>query len=416
MPLVAVLLALVAVAFFALPLIGLLRRVAVERPLGRPQRPGGTRRDPPVDRVLALVDVLLGASSACRSPTCSRGRGSPAARSCARWSCCPMVLPPVVGGVALLFAFQRNNGLVGGLIYDLFDFQFTFSKWGVDPGRDVRGHAVPRDHRRSRAAVDGPSLRGRRRQPRRRTVDGVPARHRADDRTRADRRRRAGVGARARRVRRDHHVRRQHPGPHPDHAARGLQPARVATNPSRSRSAWCCSRSRSWCSSRCATTGSEAFVTGVGVTLRADVGVRLGRLDLRGRARRGRRRDRRRARPERRGQVDAAARARGSGAARRRFDRASTTWWWTSPRRARSSCPSGAASAWCSRTTCCSRTSRVLENVAFGLRSRGTSRAEARRRAHGVAGARRARRPCGREAGRRSPAVSSSASRWRARW
>jgi molybdate transport system permease protein len=42
-----------------------------------------------------------------------------------------MVLPPVVGGVALLFAFQRYNGLLGGLIYDLFDFQFTFSKWGV---------------------------------------------------------------------------------------------------------------------------------------------------------------------------------------------------------------------------------------------------------------------------------------------
>ena len=43
----------------------------------------------------------------------------------------PMVLPPVVGGVALLFAFQRNGGLVGGWIYDVFDFQFTFSKWGV---------------------------------------------------------------------------------------------------------------------------------------------------------------------------------------------------------------------------------------------------------------------------------------------
>ena len=43
----------------------------------------------------------------------------------------PMVLPPVVGGVALLSAFQRNGGLVGGWIYDVFDFQFTFSKWGV---------------------------------------------------------------------------------------------------------------------------------------------------------------------------------------------------------------------------------------------------------------------------------------------
>jgi len=33
--------------------------------------------------------------------------------------------------VALLYAFQRNNGLLGGLIYDLFGFQFTFSKWGA---------------------------------------------------------------------------------------------------------------------------------------------------------------------------------------------------------------------------------------------------------------------------------------------
>jgi molybdate transport system permease protein len=43
----------------------------------------------------------------------------------------PMVLPPVVGGVALLYAFRRTDGLVGGLIYDVFDYQFTFSKWGV---------------------------------------------------------------------------------------------------------------------------------------------------------------------------------------------------------------------------------------------------------------------------------------------
>jgi molybdate transport system permease protein len=42
-----------------------------------------------------------------------------------------MVLPPVVGGVALLYAFQRNDGLVGEWLYDVLGFQFTFSKWGV---------------------------------------------------------------------------------------------------------------------------------------------------------------------------------------------------------------------------------------------------------------------------------------------
>ena len=43
----------------------------------------------------------------------------------------PMVLPPVVGGVALLYAFGRSNGLVGPWLYDTFGIQFTFSKSGV---------------------------------------------------------------------------------------------------------------------------------------------------------------------------------------------------------------------------------------------------------------------------------------------
>ena len=58
----------------------------------------------------------------------------------------------------------------------------------------------------------------------------------------------------------------------------------------------------------------------------------------------------------------------------------------------------------------------VLENVAFGLRSRGVGRAEARRRAAEWLDARRARRPCRREAGARCRAGSSSGSRSRARW
>jgi molybdate transport system permease protein len=43
----------------------------------------------------------------------------------------PMVIPPVVGGVALLFAFGRSNGLVGPWLYDTFGIQLTFSKTGV---------------------------------------------------------------------------------------------------------------------------------------------------------------------------------------------------------------------------------------------------------------------------------------------
>ncbi len=42
----------------------------------------------------------------------------------------PMVLPPVVGGVALLLAFGRR-GLVGGLLYDAFGVSLPFTPPGV---------------------------------------------------------------------------------------------------------------------------------------------------------------------------------------------------------------------------------------------------------------------------------------------
>lgn len=42
----------------------------------------------------------------------------------------PMVLPPVVGGAALLFAFGRR-GVVGGPVYDSTGFLLPFSIWGV---------------------------------------------------------------------------------------------------------------------------------------------------------------------------------------------------------------------------------------------------------------------------------------------
>jgi molybdate transport system permease protein len=42
----------------------------------------------------------------------------------------PMVLPPVVGGAALLYAFGRR-GLLGGPVYDATGFLLPFSTWGV---------------------------------------------------------------------------------------------------------------------------------------------------------------------------------------------------------------------------------------------------------------------------------------------
>ena len=130
MPLVAVLLALVAIAFFTLPLIALLRRVAWSDLWDNLQDPAAR------DAIRLSIECSLW------STFFSLLFGVPLAYVLARARfpgrslvralvVLPMVLPPVVGGVALLFAFQRYNGLLGGLIYDLFDFQFTFSKWGV---------------------------------------------------------------------------------------------------------------------------------------------------------------------------------------------------------------------------------------------------------------------------------------------
>jgi molybdate transport system permease protein len=42
----------------------------------------------------------------------------------------PLVMPPVVGGVALLSAFGRR-GLVGGPLYDVFGLQITFTVWAA---------------------------------------------------------------------------------------------------------------------------------------------------------------------------------------------------------------------------------------------------------------------------------------------
>lgn len=39
----------------------------------------------------------------------------------------PMVLPPVVGGVALLLAFGRTRGLIGAPLYDAFGIQIPFT-------------------------------------------------------------------------------------------------------------------------------------------------------------------------------------------------------------------------------------------------------------------------------------------------
>jgi molybdate transport system permease protein len=129
-PLVAVLLALVAVAFFVLPLIGLLRQVpwsnlwdTLQEPVAR----DAIRLSLECSLWSTFFSLLFGVPLAYVLAR-SRFPGRSLVRALV---VLPMVLPPVVGGYALLLAFRRYDGLVGGLIYDWFNFQFTFSKWGV---------------------------------------------------------------------------------------------------------------------------------------------------------------------------------------------------------------------------------------------------------------------------------------------
>ena len=130
MPLVAVLLAVIAIAFFTLPLIGLLRRVPwsnLWNTLQEPAARDAIRLSIECSLWSTFFSLLFGVPLAY---VLARAR-FPGRSFVRALVVLPMVLPPVVGGYALLLAFQRNNGLVGGLIYDQFDFQFTFSKWGV---------------------------------------------------------------------------------------------------------------------------------------------------------------------------------------------------------------------------------------------------------------------------------------------
>jgi molybdate transport system permease protein len=118
------------VVFFALPLVGLLRRVpwsSLWDDLHEPAARDAVRLSIECSLWSTFFSVLFGVPLAYVLAR-SRFPGRSLVRALV---VLPMVLPPVVGGVALLFAFQRTNGLVGGLIHDWLGFQFTFSKWGV---------------------------------------------------------------------------------------------------------------------------------------------------------------------------------------------------------------------------------------------------------------------------------------------
>jgi molybdate transport system permease protein len=128
-PWLAVLVALVGFAFIALPLIGLIREVAwssLWTDLKEPQATAALRLSVVCSMWAAALSVAFGVPIAW-----VLARVEFPGRALARaLVLLPMVLPPVVGGVGLFYAFGRD-GLVGQYLYSWFDIQLTFSTAGA---------------------------------------------------------------------------------------------------------------------------------------------------------------------------------------------------------------------------------------------------------------------------------------------
>ncbi len=128
-PPVLVALAAVAVAFVVLPFAALLQRTPwsdLLDLLGRPIVTDALRLSMVSALAAVVLSLLFGVPLAW-----VLARSSLPGRSLLRAVVLlPMVLPPVVGGASLLFAFGRR-GLLGGPVYDATGFLLPFSLWGV---------------------------------------------------------------------------------------------------------------------------------------------------------------------------------------------------------------------------------------------------------------------------------------------
>lgn len=122
-------LAAIAVAFLAVPLIGLALRTPWQRLpelLLAPASLQALRLSLVCSLAATAIAVVLGVPLAWVLAR-SQLPGRPAVRALVTL---PLVLPPVVAGVALLIAFGRR-GLIGGFLYDWFGIQLPFSTAGV---------------------------------------------------------------------------------------------------------------------------------------------------------------------------------------------------------------------------------------------------------------------------------------------
>lgn len=128
-PVALALLAGVGVALVALPLFGLIVRTPWTRTgeiLGSGSARAALRLSMIVATASALLALLVGFPLAWTLAR-SEFRGKALVRALV---VLPLVMPPVVGGVALLSAFGRR-GLVGGPLFDLFGLQITFTVWAA---------------------------------------------------------------------------------------------------------------------------------------------------------------------------------------------------------------------------------------------------------------------------------------------
>lgn len=121
--------AFAAFLFFAVPLVGLLRRVSwatLADDLTSYESVNALRLSLVCSLSATVLSVLFGMPLAWML-----ARGSFPGRALVRGLVLlPLVLPPVVGGVALLSAFSRR-GILGEHLYDWFGIQLTFSTAGA---------------------------------------------------------------------------------------------------------------------------------------------------------------------------------------------------------------------------------------------------------------------------------------------
>ena len=122
-------LATLAVLFFVAPLLGLLARAPwseLGQALASPEVRTALRLSAVCSGAATLLSVVLGLPLAwvlARHPFPGRS----AVRALATL---PMILPPVVGGAALLLAFGRR-GLIGQGLYAAFGIRLPFTIWGA---------------------------------------------------------------------------------------------------------------------------------------------------------------------------------------------------------------------------------------------------------------------------------------------